>query len=153
LIKAYNDDWHPGAAGDPPKYRGYPAPTTNPPYPFIVWPMGGIVMFGQPNATAYPLTTALQTGRHGDWWKKASIQIYGWLDVGMNISSSSARPYGNLPAAYAEVPNTFQIDQATLYFEWTPDTVQTDHFDWGFRFTISDREPMSESAVIFHCRI
>ena len=48
---------------------------------------------------------------------------------------STARPYGNLPAAYAEVPNTFQLDQATLYIERTPDTIQTDHFDWGFRFT------------------
>ena len=53
----------------------------------------------------------------------------------MNVSTSSARPYGNLPAAYAEMPNTFQVDQATLYFERTPDTIQTDHFDWGFRLT------------------
>ena len=80
-------------------------------------------------------TTALQTGPHGDWWKKANIQIYGWVDIGMNLSTSSARPYGNLPAAYAEIPNTFQLDQATLYIERTPDTVQTDHFDWGFRLT------------------
>jgi hypothetical protein len=136
FIKAYADDWHPGPdGGDAPKYRGYPAPVSNPPFPFTVWPIGGTVWIGYPNATAYPLTTALQTGPHGDWWKKANIQIYGWMDLGMNISTSSARPYGNLPAAYAEVPNTFQLDQATLYFERTPDTVQTDHFDWGFRFT------------------
>jgi hypothetical protein len=136
FIKAYADDWQPGPDGaDVPKYRGYPAPVSNPPFPFTVWPIGGTVWIGYPNATAYPLTTTLQTGPHGDWWKKANIQIYGWMDLGMNISTSSARPYGNLPAAYAEVPNTFQLDQATLYFERTPDTVQTDHFDWGFRFT------------------
>ena len=53
----------------------------------------------------------------------------------MNLSTSSAHPYGNSPAAYAEVPNPFQLDQLTLYVERTPDTIQTDHFDWGFRFT------------------
>src|SRR5580704_11183589 len=136
LIHAYRDDWHPGPENGPaPKFRGYPAPVENPPFPFAVWPIGGTVWIGYPNATAYPLTTALQTGPHGDWWKKANIQIYGWVDVGMNVSTSSARPYGNLPAAYAEVPNTFQLDQATLYIERVPDTVQTDHFDWGFRLT------------------
>jgi hypothetical protein len=136
FIQAYSDDWHPAPGPDAAApHRGYPAPISNPPYPFIVWPIGGTVLIGYPNATAYPLTTALQNGPHGDWWKKANIQIYGWLDVGMNISTSSAKPYGNLPAAYAEAPNTFQVDQATLYFERTPDTIQTDHFDWGFRFT------------------
>ena len=90
--KAYLDDWHPGPdSGEAPKFRGFPAPISNPPYPFTVWPIGGTVWIGYPNATAYPLTTALQTGPHGDWWKKANIQVYGWLDVGMNVSSSSAR--------------------------------------------------------------
>ncbi len=90
---------------------------------------------GYNNATSYPLTTALQTGPHGDWWKEHNIQVYGWLDVGANLSTSHDRPYGNLPAAYAEVPNGWQLDQATLYIERTPDTIQTDHFDWGFRLT------------------
>jgi len=144
FIQAYADDWHPAPAptaaaasapGAEPPYRGDPPPVENPPFPFSVWPIGGTVWIGYPNATAYPLTTALQNGPNGDWWKKANIQIYGWLDLGMNVSTSSARPYGNLPAAYAEIPNTFQVDQATLYFERTPDTIQTDHFDWGFRLT------------------
>jgi hypothetical protein len=136
FAQAYSDDWHPAPGPDTPApYRGYPAPVSNPPFPFIVWPIGGTPWIGYPNATAYPLTTALQNGPNGDWWKKANIQIYGWVDLGMNLSTSSARPYGNLPAAYAEIPNTFQLDQATLYFERTPDTIQTDHFDWGFRFT------------------
>jgi Putative beta-barrel porin-2, OmpL-like. bbp2 len=81
------------------------------------------------------LTTALQTGPHGDWWKKANIQIYGWADVGMNISTSHNGPYANAPAAYPQIANSFVLDQATLYIERTPDTVQTDHFDWGFRLT------------------
>ena len=138
--KAYWDDWHPGpppapVAGAPPDHRGYDPPVSNPPYPFTVWPIGGTVWIGYNNATQYPLTTALQNGPHGDWWKKANIQVYGWADLGMNVSTSSARPYGNLPAAYSEVPNTFQLDQLTLYVERTPDTIQRDHFDWGFRLT------------------
>jgi len=145
LANAYWDDWHPApdsttssappAPGAEPAFRGDPPVTTNPPWPFPVWPMGGSPWIGYPNSTQYPLTTALQTGPHGEWWKKANIQVYGWADVGMNISTSNARPYGNLPAAYAEVPNTVQLDQLTLYIERVPDTIQTDHFDWGFRLT------------------
>jgi len=144
FAQAYKDDWHPAPAslvtstpapGAEPAYRGYPPVVSNPPFPFTVWPMGGTVWIGYNNATQYPLTTALQTGPHGDWWKKANIQVYGWGDLGMNISTSNARPYGNSPAAYAEVPNSFTLDQLTLYVERTPDTIQTDHFDWGFRLT------------------
>lgn len=138
LFQAYRDDWHPpasAAAAPPPAFRGYPMPTENPPFPFSVWPIGGTVWIGYPNATSYPLTQALQGGKHGEWWKKANIQLYGWIDEGTNISSSRNGPYANAPAAYAQVPDSFILDQATFYIERTPDTVQTDHFDWGFRFT------------------
>ncbi len=37
--------------------------------------------------------------------------------------------------AYNQIPNSIQLNQLTLYFERTPDTIQTDHFDWGFRLT------------------
>ena len=40
---------------------------------------------------------------------------------------------GNSPAAYDYNPNTVQLDQAVLYIERLPDTVQKDHIDWGFR--------------------
>jgi hypothetical protein len=40
---------------------------------------------------------------------------------------------GNAPAAYSYNPNNVQLDQAVLYFERLPDTVQKDHIDWGFR--------------------
>jgi hypothetical protein len=138
FAQAYNDDWHPqpsAANATGPPYRGYPAPESSPPFPFTVWPIGGTPWIGYPNSTSYPLTTALQTGPHGDWWKKANIQIYGWLDVGMNLSTSHNGPYANAPAAYAQIANSVTLDQATLYFERVPDTVQTDHFDWGFRLT------------------
>jgi hypothetical protein len=135
LAKAYAEDWHPTTVIPDAPFRGYPAPVSNPPYPFNVWPIGGTVWIGYPNATSYPLATALQTGPHGDWWKKANIQIYGWVDVGMDISSSHNGPYANAPAAYAQISDSFLLNQATLYFERTPDTLQTDHFDWGFRLT------------------
>ena len=143
FASAYWHDWHPQPSSETapatpnaePPYRGYSPPLSNPPFPFSVWPIGGTPWIGYPNSTDYPLTVALQTGPHGDWWKTANIQIYGWLDVGGNLSTSTARPYGNLPAAYPEVPNIIQLDQATLYIERVPDTIQTDHFDWGFRLT------------------
>ena len=145
LAGAYWKDWHPEqqqavtptppASNAEPAYRGYSPPVSNPPFPFIVWPIGGTPLIGYPNATNYPLMQALLAGPHGDWWKKENIQIYGWLDVGGNLSTSHDRPYGNLPAAYSEVPNGVQLDQATLYVERDPDTIQTDHWDWGFRFT------------------
>ena len=39
------------------------------------------------------------------------------------------------PIAYAAYPNTVQLDQAVIYVERTPDTMQTDHIDWGFRLS------------------
>jgi hypothetical protein len=142
--QAYYDDWHPApapassTASATPAYRGYPPPESNPPYPFAVWPIGGTVWIGYNNATQYPLTTALQTGPHGDWWKKANIQVYGWANAGMNFSTSTESvggKFANSPAAYNQIPNSIQLDQVTLYVERTPDTVQKDHFDWGFRLT------------------
>jgi putative OmpL-like beta-barrel porin-2 len=135
LIRAYADDWKGTSSGEEPKYRGYPAPVTNPPFPFAVWPIGGTVWIGYPNATSYPLTNAFYESKHGDWLKKANIQIYGWVDVGMNISTSDHGPYANAPAAYPQIADAVALDQYTLYIERVPDTVQTDHFDWGFRLT------------------
>jgi hypothetical protein len=33
------------------------------------------------------------------------------------------------------LPNRVQLDQLAVYFERTPDEIQKDHFEWGFRFT------------------
>jgi hypothetical protein len=38
---------------------------------------------------------------------------------------------GNSPVAYDVYLNTIQLDQLTLYIQRNPDTVETDHFDWG----------------------
>jgi hypothetical protein len=60
------------------------------------------------------------------------IRMYGWIDAGFELSTSKS---SNYPLSYNDVPNSPQIDQAILRFDKEPDTVQTDHFDWGFRFT------------------
>jgi hypothetical protein len=140
FAQAYYDDWHPSATAtaDAPKYRGFPMPESNPPYPFNVWPIGGTEWIGYPNATNYPLTTALYGSQHWQWLKKANIQVYGWANAGMNLSTSTQSAggkYANAPASYNQIPNSIQLDQLTLYIERVPDTIQTDHFDWGFRFT------------------
>jgi hypothetical protein len=136
FAQAYWDDWHDKGAGGPdPKYRGYPAPESNPPFPFTVWPYGGSPVIGQPNTNQPPLMTALYNGPKGEKWQASKIQIYGWVDTGFNVSSSNKSHFANAPAAYDIVPNSIQLDQAALYIERVPDTVQTDHFDWGFRLT------------------
>jgi len=136
LAKAYADDWHDRGGGGPdPKVRGYQAPESNPPYPFTVWPYGGSPVIGQPNTNLPPLMAALYNGPHGEWWQNSKIQIYGWVDTGFNVSSSNRGEFANAPAAYDIKPNTITLDQAVLYIERVPDTVQTDHFDWGFRLS------------------
>lgn len=62
------------------------------------------------------------------------IKLYGWINGGFNVSTSD-KHYGKAPAAYYVQPNSIQLDQAAFYIDRLPDTVQTDHFDWGFRFT------------------
>jgi hypothetical protein len=65
----------------------------------------------------------------------AHVQVYGWINGGGNISTNNVKPGGNVPAGYDYTPNTVQLDQAVVYIERLPDTVQLDHIDWGFRFS------------------
>ncbi len=114
---------------------GWPVvPETTPPMPFLDWPYGGTTSLGD-NRTASvdsPLMVATANTSLGKALASLGIQAYGWVDVGGNLSSSKLHG-GNAPAAYDYQPNTVQLDQAVLYVERTPDTVQTDHVDWGFR--------------------
>jgi hypothetical protein len=136
LARAYAHDWRATESTSPePPFRLNPAPESDPPYPFSVWPYGGAPTIGQPDPSPSPLTQAIWQGSKR--WEQSRVKIYGWLNYGGNLSTSSQKNglYANLPAAYPEIPNTIQLDQFTLYVERTPDTVQTDHFDWGFRLT------------------
>ena len=135
--------WEMGKAGPPadpnaPASRRVapwpPSPETSPPMPFTEWPYGGATDIGtnRPNSVDSPLMVAIADTSVGKALSDAHVQVYGWADVGGNISSSNVKG-GNAPAAYDYSPNQIQLNQAVIYVERTPDTVQTDHVDWGFR--------------------
>lgn len=79
----------------------------------------------------WPLTRAL--------WEEvpalenARIKVYGWFNAGGNASTSTN---SNVPESYDIVPNRVEVDQAVLRIERVPDTVQTEHVDWGFRLSV-----------------
>lgn len=135
FTQAYADDWKGSSESTQVPRRGYPNPTDNPPFPFTDWPYGGSPVIGTVDTSLFPLMQALYEGPHGDAWKRSRIKIYGWLNGGFNVSSSDRGKYANAPAAYYQLPDSVQLDQATLYIERVPDEAQTDHFDWGFRLT------------------
>jgi hypothetical protein len=143
LVNYYRLEWGHGAApadpNAPPSRRaGWgPAPQTAPPYPFTEWPYGGSTNIGttRPNSVDSPFMAALGNTELGKAMSDAHMQVYGWVNGGGNLSTNSVMPNGNAPAAYDYTPNSAQLDQAVVYFERLPDTVQTDHIDWGFRFS------------------
>jgi hypothetical protein len=140
LINYYRLEWgHEAAPADPkapPGRRDYwPAtPEAIPPYPFTEWPYGGTTALGVTRTSSVdsPLMAALSNTPFGQTLNDNHIQIYGWIDGGGNLSNNTVKG-GNAPAAYSYNPNTVQLDQAVLYIERLPDTVQKDHVDWGFR--------------------
>jgi hypothetical protein len=143
MVNYYRLEWgHEGPPADPkapPSRRaGWgDAPQTSPPMPFTEWPYGGSTNLGvtRPNAVDSPLMVALGNTELGKAMSDAHIQAYGWVNGGGNISTNKVTPGGNFPASYDYTPNTVQLDQAVVYVERLPDTVQTDHIDWGFRFS------------------
>jgi hypothetical protein len=142
FVNYYRLEWgHEAAPADPkappsrrPESEVPPTPQSTPPMPFTEWPYGGTTNLGvtRPNSIDSPLMNAMSNTAFGSWLNDAHIQVYGWVDPGGNLSTNSVRG-GNAPAAYSYNPNTVQLDQAVLYIERLPDTVQKDHIDWGFR--------------------
>jgi hypothetical protein len=140
FINYYRLEWgHEAAPADPkapPGRRDYwPAtPQSVPPMPFTEWPYGGSTTIGvtRPSSADSPLMVAMSNTAVGQYLNDAHIQVYGWINAGGNLSTNTVRG-GNVPAAYDYNPNTVQLDQAVLYIERLPDTVQKDHIDWGFR--------------------
>ncbi len=143
LVNYYRLEWgHDAAPVDPKAPPGRreewpPTPANIPPQPFTEWPYGGTTNLGvtRPNSVDSPLSTAIANTVPGQWMSANNIQIYGWVNVGGNLSTNSVKPGGNSPAAYSFTPNTVQLDQAVVYIERLPDTVQRDHVDWGFRIS------------------
>jgi len=143
LANYYKLEWgHEAPPADPnapsSSREGWPTtPQSIPPMPFSEWPYGGTTSLGvnRTGSIDSPLMVAMSNTRLGNWMNDNGLQVYGWVDPGFNVSSNTLRPGGNAPIAYAYTPNTIQLDQVVLYLERTPDTVQTDHVDWGFRIS------------------
>ena len=143
LFNYYKLEWGQASApSDPSAPAGrradWPAtPETTPPMPFTEWPYGGTTSLGvnRPDSIDSPLMVAIANTGVGKFLSDAHIQVYGWIDGGFNVSTNKRQPAGNAPIGYIYTPNTVQLDQAVLYIERTPDTVQTDHIDWGFRLS------------------
>ena len=114
-----------------------PVPMTSPPMPFTDWPIGATQVIGgaTPNSVDSPLMTALiGATRIGKPLENAHVQVYGWIDAGGNVSSATHGFGGNAPVADSFNQNAIQLDQAVIYIERVPDTVQNTSVDWGFRF-------------------
>lgn len=129
LGDAYWQDWKPSpaaASAPAPERRGYPAPLDSPPFPSSDYSVGGTPVIGAPDTQTYILMQAINQNR-------SRIKVYGWLNGGFNVSTSNKGDGANAPAAYYYNPNRITADQAVLYIERLPNTVQTDHVDWGFR--------------------
>jgi hypothetical protein len=93
--------------------------------------LGPTPLIGVPDTDpVYPLTKAVWAIAPA--LKDARIKVYGWINPGISVSTSNK---SNIPESYAIVPNRLELDQGVLRIERLPDTVQTDHADWGFRLT------------------
>lgn len=133
LFHAYADDWRGTASSEPaPPSRLPPSPLPSPPFPNSDWSYGGAPDIGSPDTNVPPLMEALDAGPNGKAWQDSHVKVYGWLEGSLNFSTSRR---SNLPTAYDIFPNRVELDQAVLYIERIPDSVQTDHVDWGFHIS------------------
>ena len=71
---------------------GSPPPFDSPPYPDQDWQIGGGPnVIGDPGAlrdNPFPLMQAIYDGPLGKWWYNSRIQLYGWVTVSGNLSTS-----------------------------------------------------------------
>jgi len=126
LAQFYKQDW---AGTNPsttlPAKRGLPAPLDSGPFPSADWGYGGSPDIGAPDGNVYPLMSALGLTH-------SRTKIYGWVAASIDFSTSSKN---NFPVSYDIFPNEIQLNQAVIYVERLPDTVQNTHFDWGYHLT------------------
>ncbi len=122
----YHQDWTNTLPASPtPARRGVPSPLDSPPFPNADWSYGGSPVIGEPDTQSYPLMTAINGAT-------SRTKLYGWIEPTVNGSTSSG---SNLPEANDENSNRVELNQLVLYAERLPNTVQQDHFDWGFHLT------------------
>jgi hypothetical protein len=109
--------------------RALPEPWSSPPFPGHEYQ--GYPLLGVPeDDSVYPVMRALYDGPWGQEIKDSGIKFEGWATAAGTWSTARNT---NTPAAYWIVPNRFELDQLVMKLERYPDTVQTDHIDWGFR--------------------
>ncbi|MGO9171694.1 MAG: outer membrane beta-barrel protein [Rhodomicrobium sp.] len=139
----YRLEWGQGAAPADPnalpaRVDGWPrTPATVPPMAYTEWPAGAQTSIGvtRPNSVDSPFMTAIADTDVGKWMNDNHLQLYGWVNPGFNVSTNPRGKGANDPIAYTYISNTAQFDQGVIYLERLPDTVQTDHIDWGFRLS------------------
>jgi hypothetical protein len=126
LVTFYREDWTgtTPASAAPPR-RGLPQPLDSPPFPSADWSYGGSPVIGEADGNTYPLMTALNGAT-------SRTKFYGWVDPSVNGSTSA---HSNSPVANDDDSNRVELQQAVLYLERLPDSVQRDHFDWGYHLT------------------
>jgi hypothetical protein len=126
LAEFYREDWHPTqAAGSAPPRRGLPSPLDSPPFPDADWSYGGSPTIGEADTNSYPLMTAWNAAR-------SRTKLYGWVEPTVNGSTSS---HSNAPLANGLYSNRVELNQAVVYVERLPDSVQRNHVDFGFHLT------------------
>ncbi len=134
LVSAYREDAQPADPNAPaPARRAMESPFSSPPFPSAEWQLGGVDFpIGVPNLNSQgPLEKALSCTAVGHWMQDNRIEMYGWINPSANLSTSN---HTNYPLSYATRPNRVEFNQALFRVERIPDTVQTDHIDWGFHF-------------------
>jgi hypothetical protein len=118
----------PSAATAEPARRAPPDPL-DPVFAMTNYPGGPLI--GVPDTDpVWPLESILY--KACPLLKKYRIKIYGWTDPSYNASTSK---HSNVPLSYSIVPNRLEMSQMVGRIERQPDTVQTEHCDWGFRVT------------------
>lgn len=115
---------------EPPR-RALPAPFTSPPFPSGEY-QGSPLIGVPPDDTVYPLMKALYRTPVGEKMKDWRVRAYGWFNGSVNASNCKN---SNSPDSYWIVPNQFVLDQYIFRMERQVDSVQTDHYDIGFRST------------------
>jgi hypothetical protein len=132
FLDEYTSEYHYVPSNPAPPRRGLPDALDAPPFPAAHWSLNGTPDIGVPDTSIYPLMGAIYASNPGSALEKSRIKVYGWVDTTVNVSTSSSYR-GNYPVGYQLNPDTITLQQALIRAERLPDTVQTDHLDWGFR--------------------
>jgi hypothetical protein len=112
--------------------RSMPDFAPSPPFP--VHEYQGYPLIGSPPGEEIgPIQKALEDSACGDFFKNTKIKFEGWVTASGNWSTASQ---SNSPDSYWLVPNRFEMDQLVFRWHRELDSVQTDHVDWGGRWTL-----------------